>query len=190
MPIKKAIIFVFKTLLFSNFFTFALYFQFFANFGKLATENTENGDVNKTVSCLSQYVILSYLQNNYLLLDWCYIIIYLAIMFLKRLVFLIRDWGCPDKYPYGKIGGEDYIRNQLQVRNLQNNIWIYIINLIYLCLKILYKKMEPNEHKELQRIRQNLENCFPNISGFLLPYPGKAVATKETFDGHLNGRPR
>lgn len=50
--------------------------------------------------------------------------------------------------------------------------------------------MEPNEHKELQRIRQNLENCFPNISGFLLPYPGKADATKETFDGHLNGRPR
>lgn len=75
----------------------------------------------------------------------------------SRLIFLIRDWSCPSDYSYGKVGGEAYIREIL--------------------------KIKPNHHKETKRIRRNLNECFPNIGGFLLPYPGKAVATEQTFDG-------
>lgn len=75
----------------------------------------------------------------------------------SRLVFLIRDWGIPGQYSYGKDGGEAYIREKLQIK--------------------------PNQHEELKKIRRNLEECFPNTGGFLLPYPGKTVVTKETYDG-------
>lgn len=75
----------------------------------------------------------------------------------SRLVFLIRDWGIPGQHPYGKDGGEAYIRKKLQIK--------------------------PNHHEELKKIRRNLKECFPNTGGFLLPYPGKTVVTKETYDG-------
>ncbi|XP_065933795.1 atlastin-1 [Magallana gigas] len=75
----------------------------------------------------------------------------------SRLIFLIRDWGCPYEYPYGKDGGEAYIRKKLKIKS--------------------------NHHEELKRIRRNLSRCFPNIGGFLLPHPGKAVVTKQTYDG-------
>lgn len=39
-------------------------------------------------------------------------------LFLKRLIFLIRDWGCPSEFPYGYVGGEDYVRKQLKVSNV------------------------------------------------------------------------
>lgn len=75
----------------------------------------------------------------------------------SRLIFLIRDWGFPYEYSYGKDGGEAYTREKL--------------------------KIKPNHHEELKRIRRNLSKCFPNIGGFLLPHPGKAVVTKQTYDG-------
>lgn len=75
----------------------------------------------------------------------------------SRLIFLIRDLGFPYELPYGKDGGEAYIREKL--------------------------KKKSNHHEELQRIRRNLNKCFPNIGGFLLPHPGKTVVTKQTYDG-------
>lgn len=38
----------------------------------------------------------------------------------KRLLFVVRDWGCPHEFPYGETGGEAYVRKQLQViKNLK-----------------------------------------------------------------------
>lgn len=36
-------------------------------------------------------------------------------VFLQRLIFLIRDWGCPHEFPYGGVGGTAYVCKQLQV---------------------------------------------------------------------------
>lgn len=33
----------------------------------------------------------------------------------SRLIFLIRDWGCPHEFPYGGVGGTAYVCKQLQV---------------------------------------------------------------------------
>lgn len=70
---------------------------------------------------------------------------------------MIRDWGCPHEFPYGDIGGEDYVRKQLQEK--------------------------PSQHQQLKRIRKNLNGDFLEIGGFLLPYPGKTVATNHRFAG-------
>lgn len=40
----------------------------------------------------------------------------------KRLLFVVRDWGCPHEFPYGETGGEAYVRKQLQVS--QKNLTI------------------------------------------------------------------
>lgn len=34
---------------------------------------------------------------------------------LQRLIFLIRDWRFPYEHPYGKDGGDAYIREKLTV---------------------------------------------------------------------------
>lgn len=53
---------------------------------------------------------------------------------------------------------------------------------------ILLLKINSNHHEDLKRIRRNLSRCFPNIGGFLLPHPGKAVVTKQTYDGTVKGK--
>lgn len=35
--------------------------------------------------------------------------------FLKKFIYLIRDWGYPYEYSYGKDGGNRYIKKQLEV---------------------------------------------------------------------------
>ncbi|XP_062621079.1 atlastin-1-like [Saccostrea cucullata] len=77
----------------------------------------------------------------------------------SRLIFLIRDWGVPYEYPYGKDGGSAYIAKKLKVHQSQ--------------------------HEEHQRLRRNLDACFPDIGGFLLPHPGKVVVTSKTFNGKV-----
>nr|XP_034337973.1 atlastin-1 isoform X2 [Crassostrea gigas] len=78
---------------------------------------------------------------------------------MPKLVFLIRDWGCPYEYPYGEDGGKNYVT------------------------KILEETTE--QPKELKDIRRAIKKCFPDVCGFLLPHPGKAVVTKKMFDGQV-----
>lgn len=40
----------------------------------------------------------------------------------------------------------------------------------------------------MKELRKRLLKSFPNIGGFLLPYPGKAVVTKKAFDGQVKGK--
>lgn len=76
-----------------------------------------------------------------------------------KLVFLIRDWGWPDEYHYGEDGGKKYVS------------------------KVLEETTE--QPQELKNIRRAIKNCFPDVSGFLLPYPGRAVVTNKMFDGKV-----
>eukprot|EP00105_Crassostrea_gigas_P038520 XP_019922668.1 PREDICTED: atlastin-1 isoform X2 [Crassostrea gigas] len=75
----------------------------------------------------------------------------------SKFIFLIRDWSFPYENAYGKDGGNAYIRKKLKIKKSQ--------------------------HNEQKNIRRNLEKCFPNIGGFLLPYPGKAIVTNQAYNG-------
>jgi len=77
----------------------------------------------------------------------------------QRLQFLVRDWQYAYEEPYGKEGGLNILNKQL--------------------------KIEDNLHHELSALRTNLTSCFSNMSCFLLPHPGKHVATNPKFKGTL-----
>lgn len=76
-----------------------------------------------------------------------------------KFIYLIRDWASPYEYPYGKDGGNGYIKKQLEINS--------------------------NQQEELQELRKKLGKYFPNIGGFLLPHPGKAVVTKKAYNGQV-----
>lgn len=52
---------------------------------------------------------------------------------------------------------------------------------------IVLLKIKKSQHNEQKNIRRNLEKCFPNIGGFLLPYPGKAIVTNQAYNGLVKG---
>ena len=41
-------------------------------------------------------------------------------------------------------------------------------------------------HHELQALREGLKSCFSDMSNFLLPHPGRHVATNPNFKGNLD----
>ena len=47
-------------------------------------------------------------------------------------------------------------------------------------------KVEEKQHPELQALRKGLTSCFSDVSNFLLPHPGRHVATNPNFKGNLN----
>merc|ERR1712192_263439 len=47
-------------------------------------------------------------------------------------------------------------------------------------------KVEEKQHPELQALRKGLTSCFSDMSNFLLPHPGRHVATNPNFKGNLN----
>eukprot|EP00794_Sanderia_malayensis_P019955 gene19955-21909_t len=75
----------------------------------------------------------------------------------QRLEFLLRDWSYPYEYPYGD--GQKLLDRRLRV--------------------------ESGQHEELKQVRQHINACFQKIGCFLLPHPGKIVATNPKFDGKL-----
>jgi len=77
----------------------------------------------------------------------------------QKLMFLVRDWQYPYEWPYGSEGGGSVLERQL--------------------------KVEEKQHAELQALRRGLASCFSHMSGFLLPHPGRHVATNPKFKGDL-----
>ncbi|XP_075391316.1 atlastin-2 isoform X1 [Tenrec ecaudatus] len=77
----------------------------------------------------------------------------------QTLMFLVRDWSYPYEHSYGLEGGNQFLEKRLQVKQ--------------------------NQHEELQNVRKHIHNCFSNLQCFLLPHPGREVATSRTFDGSL-----
>lgn len=78
----------------------------------------------------------------------------------QKLQYLVRDWQYPYEEPYGKDGGDNVLRKQL--------------------------KVEEKQHPELQALRKGLTSCFSDMSNFLLPHPGRHVATNPNFKGNLD----
>ena len=76
----------------------------------------------------------------------------------QKLCFLIRDWPVPYEYDYGFEGGERLLQKKLSV---------------------------DGRHKELQSVRAHINSCFGSTSCFLMPHPGKIVATSPNFKGQL-----
>jgi len=77
----------------------------------------------------------------------------------QKLQFLVRDWQYPYEEPYGSEGGDNVLQKQL--------------------------KVEEKQHHELQALRRGLTSCFSHMSNFLLPHPGRHVATNPKFKGNL-----
>ncbi|XP_077531346.1 atlastin-2-like isoform X1 [Haemaphysalis longicornis] len=73
----------------------------------------------------------------------------------QKLVFLVRDWEFKD-LPLGEEGGRQLLDRLLQFTK--------------------------NQSTELKRVRQHLRSCVSDNRGFLLPRPGKKVATGESRD--------
>jgi len=76
----------------------------------------------------------------------------------QKLEFLIRDWSYPYEYPYGD--GQSLLDKRLNVGEEQ--------------------------HDELKQAREHITTCFENVGCFLMPHPGKKVATDPSFKGQLN----
>ena len=81
----------------------------------------------------------------------------LSIKAFQNLTFLIRDWNNEDDFKYGTEGGAKYIKDILTPNSDQN--------------------------PELQSVRETIFDSFEKIECCLLPYPGKAVACRRSYDG-------
>ncbi|XP_063691875.1 atlastin-1-like isoform X1 [Bolinopsis microptera] len=77
----------------------------------------------------------------------------------QRLEFLIRDWAFEYEFELGASGGKNYLNKILAVSE--------------------------NQHEELMEVRHHITNCFADVGCFLLPYPGRTVASKPQFTGRL-----
>lgn len=77
----------------------------------------------------------------------------------QKLIFLVRDWVHPYECPYGVDGGLELLKRRLTI--------------------------SPNQHPELQQLRDHIEQCFDEIECVLMPHPGLKVATNPNFDGRL-----
>jgi len=78
----------------------------------------------------------------------------------QKLQYLVRDWQFPYEYPYGAAGGAEVLQKQI--------------------------KVEEKQHPELQALRKGLVSCFSDMSNFLLPHPGRNVATNPHFKGDIS----
>lgn len=77
----------------------------------------------------------------------------------QKLLFLVRDWYHLRDAEYGVDGGR----------------------------KLLERRLEISDHQpeQLQDLRRYIHSSFTDIDCFLLPHPGRKVATGVSFDGRL-----
>lgn len=77
----------------------------------------------------------------------------------EKLLFLVRDWNWAHEYEFGSRGGRSLIASRLNITDGQAT--------------------------ELKTLRENILSCFSDIDCFLMPHPGKKVASDKSFDGRL-----
>lgn len=75
----------------------------------------------------------------------------------QNLLILIRDWNAVEEYKYGLRGGNAYLNSFLEIQDYQA--------------------------PDLQSVRRYLRSSFEKIECFLMPHPGKKVATDKNYDG-------
>ncbi|CAG2121196.1 unnamed protein product, partial [Medioppia subpectinata] len=77
----------------------------------------------------------------------------------QKLLFLIRDWSFPHEHPYGLTGGQGLLDEKLIIKE--------------------------DQAEQLKQIRRHIGSIFSKIGCYLMPYPGKTVATNPRFDGRV-----
>lgn len=77
----------------------------------------------------------------------------------QNLIFLVRDWSFAYEHEFGLKGGAELLEKKLIVNDRQP--------------------------MQLQRVRKHIRSCFNSITCFLMPHPGKTVATNPKFDGRI-----
>ena len=77
----------------------------------------------------------------------------------QKLQFLVRDWQYPYEEQYGREGGANVLKK---------------------CLTV-----DDKMHPELQALRKGLTSCFSEMTNFLMPHPGRQVATNPNFKGNI-----
>uniref|UniRef100_L7LY69 Putative atlastin-2 n=1 Tax=Rhipicephalus pulchellus TaxID=72859 RepID=L7LY69_RHIPC len=77
----------------------------------------------------------------------------------QKLLFLVRDWMWAHEFEFGSCGGRSLITSRLNTTD--------------------------GQAPELKTLRQNISSCFSELDCFLMPYPGKKVASDKSFDGRL-----
>ncbi|XP_037079991.1 atlastin-like [Pollicipes pollicipes] len=75
----------------------------------------------------------------------------------QRLLLLVRDWQAPSEAAYGQAGGQ-----------------------LVLCEAL---GEAPGAPDELRKMRCHVRRSFSDVDCFLMPYPGKLVATSPSFKG-------
>lgn len=75
----------------------------------------------------------------------------------QNFIFLLRDWQNAEDFPLGFQGGEKYLETILA--------------------------QPPDQNEKLRLVRQHINSSFERLQCCLLPYPGKCVATKKSYDG-------
>ena len=73
---------------------------------------------------------------------------------------MIRDWNTPDQFCYGLSGGQAFLKRKLELKE--------------------------NQSESAQTVRQHLNECFEELSCFLMPDIGSA-AKKAKYNGSVNG---
>jgi len=87
-----------------------------------------------------------------------------AIKPFQKLMFLVRDWGSPKTHANGIEGGAGHLGDVLKVDD--ENIGC----------------------KELSEVREDIKNCFADLSCYLMPHPGLAVAEGDGDEGVFEGQ--
>ena len=76
-------------------------------------------------------------------------------------MILVRDWENPFEYDYGFEGGK-------------------------MLLEAVFRKHRESQQEELTTIQETIEENFEQVGCFLMPHPGKEVATNPNFDGNFD----
>lgn len=77
----------------------------------------------------------------------------------QKLLFVVRDWPFAYENAYGSKGGQEIVSDRLSKTGKQT--------------------------KDMENLRDQLLLSFAEIEGFLMPYPGDAVARSQNYDGNL-----
>ncbi|KAL7015609.1 hypothetical protein ACKWTF_016544 [Chironomus riparius] len=75
----------------------------------------------------------------------------------QKFLFLVRDWQNVDDYEFGFNGGQAYLNEVLKTNNDQND--------------------------DLRTVRDHIRESFDRLLCYLMPYPGKKVASYSDYDG-------
>ncbi|RZC36791.1 GBP domain containing protein [Asbolus verrucosus] len=78
----------------------------------------------------------------------------------QNLLFLIRDWSCEDEHKFGAEGGQQYLNQELLIRE--------------------------DQAEDVVALKKNIKELFQKTKCFLLPHPGRAVASSKNFQGKID----